>query len=515
MIVALRGGEAVVRVALLGWDLDGAAAAALGGLGVEVVGVTRWFPGQPTRESRSGWLEARCPHEIGGAPRDEAFAFGVAVVREASSSGLGFEFDVIHALDWRTRPAAGELAARARDAVVLGSEVAAEEEEAEDVGFGPRRNPDGWICDHPLLGDRLRAKLAGSVPVFTIPERGALSRRSVLADELGREQNAPDEGPCLALLLGADARFSPSALVEGARIARERAPGLVVAVLGTGPRHDRLRRRLKQHCLLSRRWRGPGAPSAKDWNDAVASAAAVGVASVDPIDDPFSLAAGLAGVPAVSLVDRDAEATAQAIVDALFGPSRRNRDARVAEVLSERRVDPPSVAERWLGVYLRLLNGERNGAAERRWVDSRRSPQPLAFPELRTRLTMTPMTSREALASWSLRPDDWRAALEWLGPESVRAVLTIRVFDVSELLFDGRNAHGSFDVDLGPGENHRTITLPYAGRSLAACLGVRSPWGYFHPLAHARMCHLPRKEPAPPPPSGGRRLRVLPRRSSR
>ena len=504
-----------MRVALLGWDLDHALAAALGGLGVEVVGVTRWFPGQPTREARPGWLEARCPHEIGGDARDEAFSFGVAVVREASSSGLGFEFDVIHALDWRTRPAAGELAARARSAVVVGSDVAGEEEAAEDVGFGPRREPDGWICDHPLTGDRLRSRSVGSVPVFTIPERRAFAPRAGGGNESGLDRSHPDEGPCLVLLLRSDARFAPAALVEAVRIAREKAPGLVVAVFGSGPRHERLRRRLKRHRLLSRRFGESGEPSARDWNEAVARAAVVGVASLDPVDEPFSLAAGLAGAPVVSLAGRDAQAAARAIIDALFDPSRRNRDARAAEALAGRRVDPSSVAEQWLRVYLRLPGGGRDVAADHRRAEPRRGAEPVAFPELRTRLTMTPMASREILASWSVRPDDWRAALEWLGAESVRAVLTIRVFDISELLFDGRNAHGFFDVDLGPGESHRAIALPYAGRSLAACLGVRSPWGYFHPLAHARLCHLPKAEPAPAPPSGGRRLRVLPRRTCR
>lgn len=504
-----------MKVALLGWDLDHALAAALGGLGVEVVGVTRWFPGQPTRESRPGWLEARCPHEVGGEPRDEAGAFGVAVVREASSSGLGFEFDVIHALDWRTRPAAGELAARARNAVVVGSDVATEEEEAEDVGFGPRRHPDAWICDHPLRGDRLRAALAGSSSVFTVPERRALERRAGTSEAPSRDARYPDEGPCLVLALGSGARFATSALVEAVRIAREKAPGLVVAVSGSGPRHDRLRRRLKRHRLLSRRLGDTGEPSAGDWNEAVATASAVGVVSRDPADDPFSVAAGLAGVPLFSLAGLDAEAAARAILDALFDPSRRNRDAKAVEVLAERRVDPSSVAEQWLRIYLRLLGGNGDESPRGRGAEPRRGAEPLAFPELRTRLTMTPMTSREVLASWSLRPDDWRAALEWLGPESIRAVLAIRVFDVTDLLFDGRNAHGFFDVDLGPGESHRAIALPYPGRSLAACLGVRSPWGYFHPLVHARLCHLPKAEPAPAPAMEARRLRVLPRRAGR
>lgn len=502
-----------MRVALLGWDLDQAVATAMGGLGVEVVGVTRWFADRPKREARPGWLEARCPHEIGGEPRDEALAFGVAVVREASSSGLGFEFDVVHALDWRTRPAAGELAARAAGSVLLGSDVAAEDGEAEDIGFGPRRDPDGWICDHPLRGDHLREERGRPVPVFMIPERRALARRTERA--AGPGSDAADDGPCLALSPRVAARCDAGTLIEAVRIARERAPRLMVAAHGSGTRPDRLRRRLNRRGLLSRRWSELNASSALDWNETVARASAVGVLSLDPIEDPFCLSAGLIGPPAVPLLGLDAEEAGRALVDALFDPRRRERDARAAAVLAERRVDPASVAEQWLQAYLRLLNGERGDSAEpaaHLRGEPRREPQPLAFPELRTRLTMTPIGGREVLASWSLRPDDWRAALEWLGPESIRAVLTIRVFDVSELLFDGLNAHGSFDVDLGPGETHRAITIPNAGRSLAACLGVRSPWGYFHPLAHARMCHLPKEGPAPPP-APPRRLRVLPRRT--
>lgn len=497
-----------MRVALLGWDLDRAAAAALGELGVEVVGVTRWFPDRPAREEHPGWLEVRCPHEIGGSARDEALAFGVAVVREASSSGLGFRFDVVHALDWRTRPAAGELAARTEGAVVLGSDIAAEEDEAEDVGFGPRRDPDAWVCDHPSNGDRKRRESAGSIPVFTIPTRRALA----WADEAG--PTAADEGPFLALSPRVVARIAPSALIDAVRIARERAPKLVVVAPGTEPRAERLRRLLDRRGLLARRGSESIAFSARDWNETVARASVLGVASLDPAKDPFRLSAGLTGSPTVVLADRDAQGAGRALTDALFDPRLRDRDAQAAEFLAERRLAPASVAEQWLRVYLRLLNGERIKPTKRHREELGPRPQPLAFPELRTRLTMTPMSSREVLASWSLRPDDWRAALEWLGPESIRAVLTIRLFDVSELLFDGRNAHGFFDVDLGLGETHRAITLPDAGRSLAACLGVRSPWGYFHPLAHTRMCHLPREGPASPP-APPRRLRVLPRRPCR
>jgi hypothetical protein len=110
-----------------------------------------------------------------------------------------------------------------------------------------------------------------------------------------------------------------------------------------------------------------------------------------------------------------------------------------------------------------------------------------------------------------LRPDDWDAAMEWVGPDAVRAVLAIRLFDVTDLIFNGMNAHSTWDVDLGFDERHRTIGISFDGRSLAGCLGLRTQRGYFYPIAHARLCHLPREGLAPPLPA--RWLRVMPRRS--
>ncbi len=501
-----------MRVALLGWDLEHAAAAELGGLGVDVVGVTRWFPGLPPREAHHGWREVRCPHEIGGGARQESAAFGVAVVREASTSGLGFDFDVIHALDWRTRSAAGELAARAPGAVVLGSEVATEADEAEALDFGPRQTPDGWICDHPLAAARLCSRLAGSAPVFTVPTRHGLAYRNPPDREA--LEALPAEGPCMVLSLWANARFSSRTLIEAVRLARESVAGLVVAVYGEGMRCDRLRRRLKRAGLLSRRWGESCASCSGYWNAALVQAVVAGVASADPVDDPFAQAAWLAGIPVVRVSVDDAEPLGRAIVDAVFNPARRDSEIRAGAALVERRVDGPGVAAEWLRIYLRMLDRKRTAPMGDPGLNKTAAPREarsLSFPDLRSRLTLTPLASREVLASWSVRPDDWRAALEWMGPESVRAVLSIRLFDVTDVLFDGMNAHGSFDVDLSPGENHRTIVLPYDGRSLAACLGVRSQWGYFHPLVHARFCHLPREGAAPP--SEVRRLRVIPRRS--
>jgi hypothetical protein len=227
------------------------------------------------------------------------------------------------------------------------------------------------------------------------------------------------------------------------------------------------------------------------------------------VDDPFARAAWLLGTPAVSVAGRDPAAIAGAVLAGLFDRERREDDVRLGAALESRRIDPDGVAAAWLRSYRRLH------ARAAPVASPRSAPAPVPFPELRSRLSLTPLSPREAMATWSVRPDDWRVALEWLGPEAVRAVLTIRLFDVTDVAFNGLNSHGASDVDVGPGEDSRTIALPFDGRSLAACLGVRSRWGYFHPLTHCRICHLPREGLAPAPTPPARRLRVAPRRPGR
>ena len=510
-----------MRVALLGWYLEEEVAAALGGLGVEVVAFTRWFPDQPAREAHHGWLEVRCPHEIGGGPHEEAVAFGVAAVREASTSGLGFEFDVVHALDWQTRDAAGELAARAPGSILVGSH---EDELTLEVPFGPRVAPDAWLCNHPWSAERLRKSIGGRPPAFTVPTAYALALQKTPApdaeadveDDLDVEPTS--QGPCLVLSLGMDARVSPGVLIRALRIARTMVPGLEVALFDAKGRYERLRRFLNRSGFASPLWASTPVPSPEAWNAAVAQAAVVGLASRDLVDDPAAQAVWLAGVPVVGLQAEDPVALGQALADAVFCPERRDREVRARAALAGIRIGAEATAAGWLRAYLLLVDRDRRNAAGTEPngrpgpSEAFEPPRTIAFPDLRSRLTLTPVSSREVLASWSLRPDDWRSALQWMGPEAARAVLTIRLFDVTDVAYDGLNAHSAFDVDLSLAETHKVVEAPYEGRSLAACLGARSQWGYFHPLAHARICHLPRQGLAPASASVGRRLRVIPRR---
>ncbi len=495
-----------MRIALVGWDLDDGIAAELARLGAEVVGITRWVPEQHAYEVREGWTKLRCAHMIGGTSRDEAGAFGVAVIRDASTLGIDFEFDVIHAVDRLARAAAGELAARAPGSVLLASLRAVEEGSESGDGFGRQGGAHGWICDHPWVAECLRARLRDQVPVRVVPTPAALGM--ILAREQDAERAPTEPFTSLVVTLSHAARVSPGVLIAAVKRARETIEGLNVSVFGTGPRAEILRRRVQRRGFLAERWAASTVPSLAGWNTAIAQATVIGVDVRALSEDPVAQLAWLAGRPVVRLAAADPESLARALCDAIHDPTRRDRDVASAAALGRRNLEPPAIAAAWLRVYLDALASPRQPEGRMRG----RSSRPLAFPELRSRLTLTPLSAHEVLASWSLRPDDWNAALEWLGPDAVRAVLTVRIFDVTDLIFNGMNAHSVWDVDLRYGELHRKIDVRFDGRSLAGCLGLRTQWGYFHPIAHGRLCHLPREGLAPVLPP--RWLRVMPRRNS-
>src|SRR5262249_21927428 len=152
--------------------------------------------------------------------------------------------------------------------------------------------------------------------------------------------------------------------------------------------------------------------------------------------------------------------------------------------LAEAAVEPSSVARSWLSVYL-------NASLERSMTPADApydEPASLPIHTPRSRLALTALSPRELYAAWSVRPGDWLTALDWLGEDAARAALALRLFDVTDIRFHGPNAHGFRDVELGPDERHRVVSVDAPGRSYAASLGVLSRRGFFQPIAHAPLC---------------------------
>jgi hypothetical protein len=266
----------------------------------------------------------------------------VAVIRDASTLGIGFEFDIIHAVDRLARAAAGELAARAPGSELLASLTAAEEGSESTGGLSRQGRIHGWICDHPWVAECLRARLRDPVPVRVVPSTAALNLLLACEQDVTRASTGPSMS--LVVTLSSAALVSPRVLIAAVKRARETIEGLRVAVLGTGPRTEVLRGRLEQRGLLAERWAASTVPSLTGWNTAIAQATVVGVDARNLSDNPVAQLAWLAGRPVIRLGAADPESLARALCDAIHDPTRRDRDVASAAALCRRSLEPAAIA---------------------------------------------------------------------------------------------------------------------------------------------------------------------------
>jgi hypothetical protein len=490
-----------MRVALVGCEIDEAAAEALVGLGVEVVAFTCWQGETPVREDREGWTLFRSPHPSGDDPLTEARSFRDSLLSQASEAGLGISFDVVHAFEPVVRPAAATLVERSPHSAPIGSITAADLTGEPASGLPYRA--DRWVADHPWLAELWRDRTPGGAQVRpTVVERFGAERT-----DLPERSVSGQQGQIVTFWVPRDAVLDPVGLVAAIGLARGSAPGLLAAVLGNGSAAESLRRR-----LAGRGWLADtdGQMTLDRWQTHVARASVVGVPVESPALDPTARIAWALGVPVVR-IDRtapDGSDLAGAISDLLFNPDLRDREVRAGAILARHAREPVNVALGWLRVYLDALTNLRR----RQDLPPAQEASPWPLSGVRSRLSLVAIAPRELYASWLVRPDDWTDALDWLGADATHSTLTIRLLDITDLLFDGEHAQAQWDVDVGFQESSRTLQLAFPGRSLAARLGVRSPRGVFLTLAHARLCHLPREALAPAEPI--RRLRALPRRST-
>ncbi|HEV3164107.1 MAG TPA: DUF4912 domain-containing protein [Isosphaeraceae bacterium] len=492
-----------MRVALVGWDTDDAVIEALAGLGTEVLAFTRWFPGQVEVEAQpGGWIKYRCPHRLGGGRAEEAEALRESILRRTAQMGAVLGYDVIHALDPMARATAEELRKRNLTGAFVASLVAGDVEPEGDALA--TITPDCWIAHHPWVADRWLARDAARGSPLTL-----IASAATLTAAAGGPTPVVGREGLLVAWIPRGANLDVAAVTTALAKVRQEVPRLAAVVMGTNPSAEALRRRLASRRLLLRSAPGVCDPDPQAWSAWLRAATVVAIAGAGESlpDDPAAWAAWSFGVPVVGLDGLEAEALADAIDSALHDRHRFENGVRAGAALAEQRLSPEGVALGWLRTYLAARDrGHRSSQAGRDSPD----PRPVLAGEGRSRLTLVALSPREAYASWHVRPDDRAQALEWLGPDATRSTLAIRLFDITHLTFNGTNAHTFWDVELPAATSFRTIPLAGAGRSLVASLGLRSPKGYLHPLAHAGPTHLPREEPTYAPPS--RWLQALPRR---
>jgi hypothetical protein len=99
-------------------------------------------------------------------------------------------------------------------------------------------------------------------------------------------------------------------------------------------------------------------------------------------------------------------------------------------------------------------------------------------------------------AYWEISPTSIEAVKNVAGSQFDRATYVIRMYDVTLIDFNGKNANHWFDIDVGPHARNWYIYLWCGNVSYCADLGIRMPGGRFFPLVRSNSVSTPRASPS-------------------
>ncbi len=105
------------------------------------------------------------------------------------------------------------------------------------------------------------------------------------------------------------------------------------------------------------------------------------------------------------------------------------------------------------------------------------------------RITLMARDPSLTYAYWEATPERLAKERSWFGNE---AELVVRIYDVTGVQFDGRNALGYFDQEVSERAGSWYFETGRPGRSLCADLGIRAPEGRFLTLARSNYITMPR-----------------------
>ena len=112
-----------------------------------------------------------------------------------------------------------------------------------------------------------------------------------------------------------------------------------------------------------------------------------------------------------------------------------------------------------------------------------------------TRVVVMAVTPHLLHAYWRISKQDFEDIRRAL--HDFRGVPVLRFYDITRILFDGTNAHHTFDVEVDLRTRRWNIPLWSGDKSYVADLGYKTGDGSFHRVARSNIVGVPRTEPSP------------------
>ncbi len=107
-----------------------------------------------------------------------------------------------------------------------------------------------------------------------------------------------------------------------------------------------------------------------------------------------------------------------------------------------------------------------------------------------------PIEAHLGYMHWHVRPGTVSALQAREGSDLEGAVPVARVYDVTDVIFDGTNAHGFFDIEGHGLSGKHYLPVPDAERNLLFEVGFRLPDGAFHPVVRSNAVFFDRDRPS-------------------
>jgi len=98
---------------------------------------------------------------------------------------------------------------------------------------------------------------------------------------------------------------------------------------------------------------------------------------------------------------------------------------------------------------------------------------------------------------WEVTDGSIERARVALGKSGKDSWLCLRIYDTTDRIFDGTNAHSYFDHRLERGDRHWFFEIGKPSSSAFVDVGMKSNEGYFAKITRSGRVEFPRREPAP------------------
>jgi hypothetical protein len=99
-------------------------------------------------------------------------------------------------------------------------------------------------------------------------------------------------------------------------------------------------------------------------------------------------------------------------------------------------------------------------------------------------------------AYWEIAANTLEGLKSRLGDSFYSAKTVIRAYDVSNIIFNGKNAHSFFDIEINPQANNWYIDTGGPGRSWCVDVGLRLPNGDFITIVRSNTVRTPLEGPS-------------------